>query len=203
MNKKITIAACIGLAFAGMANATPTQLGNTGEYFEYFSTNESWAAAKNDAASKTFMGMQGRLAVVLNAAENALITSLINAANGRAAWVGATNTFANNQETWTWLTGETWVTQLGGINLTPGVYTNWNGGEPNNAGNSINGFHEDALQIYANGTWNDLGGPDYGYQTPGYIVQYKASNIPEPSAIGLLAISLLGFIGARRQKKQA
>ncbi len=33
---------------------------------------------------------------------------------------------------------------------SPVVYTNWNGGEPNNSGN------EDCVQIYPNGMWNDL-----------------------------------------------
>jgi Lectin C-type domain/PEP-CTERM motif len=202
MNTKLTFSMIILLAISKAASASPVQLGTTGEYFEYISTNESWNSAKADASTAVFNGTHGHLAVILNAAENSFVTSLINNGGGHSAWLGATNIFdsAHSQEDWTWLTGQTWVTSLSGNFNTPGVYTNWSAGEPNNAVSAANGFHEDALQIYANGTWNDLGGNDYHYQNPGYIIEYNVFKVPEPASILLLVAGALGF-GASRKKR--
>ena len=75
--------------------------------------------------------MGGHLVTITSAAENTFVFN-----TWPSGWIGFTDEVTEGQ--WRWVTGET-VT-----------YTNWNGGEPNNAGN------EDYAQFVSGGRWNDL-----------------------------------------------
>lgn len=114
-----------------------------GHYYEaaYFSTAKTWAQAKAFAESQTLYGMQGYLATITSAEENAFILSKLPA----DGWIGASDEAVEG--TWRWVTGPE-----NGQLLS---YTNWNSGEPNNSGNI-----EDAGQFYVTsanpGKWNDL-----------------------------------------------
>jgi len=82
-------------------------------------------------ARQACLNMGGHLVTVTSPAENNFIFNLWP--NG---WIGLTDEVVEGQ--WRWVTGE------------PFSWSNWNGGEPNNAGN------EDYIQFVGGGKWNDL-----------------------------------------------
>jgi hypothetical protein len=86
----------------------------------------TWTDARQACAN-----MGGYLVTVTTPAENNFIFNLWP--NG---WIGLTDEVVEGQ--WRWVTGE------------PFSWSNWNSGEPNNAGN------EDYIQFVSNGKWNDL-----------------------------------------------
>jgi hypothetical protein len=82
-------------------------------------------------ARQACLNMGGHLVTVTSPAENNFIFNLWP--NG---WIGLTDEVSEG--TWRWVTNE------------PFSWSNWNGGEPNNAGN------EDYIQFVGGGKWNDL-----------------------------------------------
>ena len=104
-----------------------TQQTNYNGHSYYRSTGSmTWTSAK-----QACINMGGHLVTITSAAENNFV---FNA--WPSGWIGFTDEAVEGQ--WRWVTGES-VT-----------YTNWNGGEPNNAGN------EDYAQFVSGGRWNDL-----------------------------------------------
>ena len=92
----------------------------------------SWTDAKVDAESRG-----GNLATITSASEKETILDNIGGVDG-FMWIGATD--EETEGSWKWVTGENWD------------YTNWSGGEPNNAGNedyAVAGWG-------GGGSWNDL-----------------------------------------------
>jgi hypothetical protein len=86
----------------------------------------TWTNARTACAN-----MGGHLVTITSAAENTFVFN-----TWPSGWIGFTDEAVEGQ--WRWVTNEA-VT-----------YTNWNGGEPNNAGN------EDYAQFVSGGRWNDL-----------------------------------------------
>ena len=85
-----------------------------------------------------------------------------NAQSGTTHWIGGYQDhlapdYSEPAGGWRWVTGEPWG------------YTNWNGGEPNNAGGI-----EDFLQWYSSGVWNDLPG---AATITGYLVEFKVTKV--------------------------
>lgn len=111
---------------------TPVMTGFTNQqnyngHSYYRSTGSmTWTAAR-----QACINMGGHLVTVTTAAENNFIFNL-----WPSGWIGLTDEV--NEGQWRWVTGE------------PYSWSNWNGGEPNNAGN------EDYIQFVSNGKWNDL-----------------------------------------------
>ncbi|PTQ88146.1 C-type lectin domain-containing protein [Agitococcus lubricus] len=77
--------------------------------------------------------MGANLATISNADENKWLVD--NMLNGKSAWIGFND--IQQEGNFKWISGETTN------------YSNWNSGEPNNAGN------EDAVVMLSNGRWND------------------------------------------------
>ena len=99
-------------------------------------------------ARQACLNMGGHLVTVTSPAENNFIFNLWP--NG---WIGLTDEVVEGQ--WRWVTGE------------PFSWSNWNGGEPNNAGN------EDYIQFVGGGKWNDLPNVSLPYVLEfEYIVTY-------------------------------
>jgi len=111
-------------------NSTITGFTNQQNYngHSYYrsTTSATWTAAKTACTN-----MGGHLVTITSAAENNFVFN-----TWPSGWIGFTDEVVEGQ--WRWVTGES-VT-----------YTNWNGGEPNNAGN------EDYAQFVSGGRWNDL-----------------------------------------------
>ncbi len=142
----------------------------------------TWEAAKAAAAVKTYFGLEGYLATVTSAEENALLTEKI----GADAWLGGSDEYSqinaaagtsySSQDDiegeYYWVTGPEAGTRFSSGNGTPsaadGRYMNWNPGEPNNSG-SI----EHYLELYATGgalgKWNDLANSN---SITAYVVEY-------------------------------
>jgi len=85
-----------------------------------------WTTARTNCSN-----MGGHLVTITSAAEQTFIYNL-----WPSGWIGLTDEVTEG--TWKWVTGEAYS------------YSNWNSGEPNNAGN------EDYVQFVSNGRWNDL-----------------------------------------------
>ncbi|NVK03174.1 MAG: cadherin-like domain-containing protein [Flavobacteriia bacterium] len=146
-----------------------------GHFYEFVtSPGISWSAAKVAAENMTYNGMQGYLATVTSAQENSFVAQKLQG----EGWIGASD--AESEGIWKWVTGPEAGTHfwsstynysfwygwyISGGYAVNGEYTNWAGGEPNDAGGA-----EDWAHYWTNGLWND-----YPHQTnniSGYIVEY-------------------------------
>ncbi len=147
-----------------------------------------WNAARSNALSSTFMGMNGYLATVTSAGENAFIANL--SANAGSAWLGGTDGRVEGQ--WRWIDGP----EAGNLF----TYTAWAAGEPNNYG--VENYV--ATNWSAPGNWNDLapGGLDSYGGLSHYIVEYSGTpnNVPEPGSLALVGIALSGLSLVARKK---
>lgn len=106
----------------------------------YRSTGSAtWTTARSNCVA-----MGGHLVTITTSGEQSFIFNI-----WPSGWIGLTDEVTEG--TWRWVTGETYS------------YTNWNSGEPNNAGN------EDYVQFVSNGRWNDL--PN-NYNLP-YVLEFE------------------------------
>jgi hypothetical protein len=104
-----------------------TQQTNYNGHSYYRSTGSmTWTSAKVACEN-----MGGHLVTITSSAENNFVFN-----TWPSGWIGFNDEAVEGQ--WRWVTGESVV------------YTNWNPGEPNNAGN------EDYAQFVSGGRWNDL-----------------------------------------------
>jgi len=130
----------------------------------------SYLDAKGSAAASYHDTLQGYLATITSAVENAFLTSkLID-----NTWIGASD--AASEGTWIWDCGpEKGDPFWNGLaanasppgSSVPGMYSNWYSGEPNNAGD------EDYAHFWGTGTqkgfWNDYSNTNTVYY---YLVEY-------------------------------
>ena len=153
-----------------------------GHYYEYVSTGLTWTAAKADAESKNYYGLQGYLVTISSEAENSYINTLI-AAN---SWIGASDNFSQinaavgynkygsssaGEGKWHWVTGPEKGIQIrtGNANTASqsgipvsGVYQNWNtttnfsNNEPNDVWGSSPGEEDYGHMYTGSGKWNDF-----------------------------------------------
>jgi fibronectin type 3 domain-containing protein len=119
----------------------------------------TWAQARDAAAALSYAGLPGHLAT-LNAfnEDQFIVNNVPNAQSGSTHWIGGYQDrlapdYSEPVGGWRWVTGEPWG------------YTNWNGGEPNNAGGV-----EDFLQWLPPGNWNDVPG---AATITGFLVEYE------------------------------
>ncbi|MFX1506079.1 MAG: right-handed parallel beta-helix repeat-containing protein [Promethearchaeota archaeon] len=99
-----------------------------GHEYRLIRSDKRWIEAKLDCEARG-----GHLVTITSSVENTLVTGL---AQMGSIWIGLTDEIIEGE--WQWVTGET-------VN-----YTNWNLGEPNDAGG------EDYVEMYDYGEWNDL-----------------------------------------------
>jgi len=98
-----------------------------------------WTTARTNCSN-----MGGHLVTITSSGEQSFLFGL-----WPSGWIGLTDEVTEG--TWRWVTGESYS------------YSNWNSGEPNNAGN------EDYVQFVSNGRWNDL--PN-NYSLP-YVLEFE------------------------------
>lgn len=140
-----------------------------GHFYEFVvSPGISWDAAKAAAESMSYNGMQGYLATVTSAGENAFVSQKLNG----EGWIGATD--AETEKTWKWVTGPEAGTAFYNQNTQSainGAYSNWSVGEPNDFkyGNPSHPG-EDYAHYWYDGNWNDY--PVTSGSINGYIVEY-------------------------------
>ncbi|MBO2008270.1 cadherin-like domain-containing protein [Hymenobacter negativus] len=157
------------LQLAGPVFASAT----TGHYYEFVAdANLCWTAAKAAAAARTYNGLQGYLATITSASENALLKGR----NPNNVWFGAADDLVEGE--WRWKTGpeagQLFFVGTGMAGATqPGQYSNWSGGEPNDDKNTFRPGGEDYGHMYgSSGLWNDLSDCAGGSATAGYFVEY-------------------------------
>lgn len=152
----------LSLTFAGaQAAAAQTLNPGNGHHYEFVSATVSWSQARADAEAASFLGAQGHLATISDAAENAFVFSV--APNG--GWLGgfqdtSSPSYSEPLGGWTWVTGE------------PFSYSQWANNEPNNAG-----VNQNYMELWDIGDWNDANDVSSS-TTPGYIVEYDTGAPP-------------------------
>lgn len=143
-----------------------------GHYYEILDApGIDWATANSLANAASYLGLPGHLATLTSAAEDAFVHALNMATSDPyEVWVGGFQSPSNEQVAtagWTWVNGEG---AFPGNNLGP-QYSNWLGGEPNDAGGP---GYEQHLGILLGGQfgWNDEG---HLGNIRGYAVEYEAT----------------------------
>ena len=156
---------------AGSAN----YLASTDHYYDYVPSNLiSWTDAKTTAESMNYFGLQGYLATLTTPDEGQIAGEL----SPGTGWIGASD--AASEGVWKWMTGPEvgltfWNGDVGG-SAPAGIYSNWNNGEPNNAGDEDYAHITDLSVTTIPGSWNDLpentAGQPSNYQAKGFVIEY-------------------------------
>lgn len=124
----------------------------TGHYYKRVAASMTWAQARVDAEAQG-----GYLCSITSAAELTWVLATVGTGGGDV-WLGGTD--AAQEGVWVWVNGDPWA------------YANWNTGEPNNVGG------EHWVEMYSNGTWNDV---PASHANPGYILEWDTNpNAPPP-----------------------
>jgi len=154
----------------GAANYLPS----TDHYYEYVQDiGITWTAAKTQAESRTYYGLQGYLATITSTDE----AKLSGEQAAGAGWIGGSD--IENEGIWKWMTGpeKGTIFWTGDSNGSTTNYANWNNSEPNNLGGE-DYAHVTSPGVGIDGSWNDLsntGATSGDYQPKGYIVEYGGS----------------------------
>lgn len=178
------------IAMPAMAQAAPLLWSTNGHYYEFVADAATWTAAKTDAESRSYLGLQGYLATETSADERAFIRALSSA----YSWLGGY--YDGGDALWKWTGGP----EAGQAFYSPSGgslgFTAWNPSEPNgNAG-------EPALAENACGAcnWNDLS-PSSAL---GYFVEYGGGPtgvVPEPASWALM-LGGFGLIGGMLRRRR-
>jgi len=149
-----------------------------GHLYEFINNELDWDGARAEAIATSKNGAQGYLATITSAEENEFVSSRLTG----EGWMGAGDFGSGDEDEgdWKWVGGpENGTSFWSGLGLADGGapvggrYSNWNDGEPNNAGN------EDCAQYLSGngGWWNDL--PCSGLALTSYAIEYGApGNLP-------------------------
>lgn len=181
-----------GLMLSTPAIAVPVQWSANDHYYEYVTRpgGYTWTEAEADARGRTYNGLKGHLVTITSAEEEAfLYANITGDLLYGDPWIGAFREAGSDPTTgWQWVTGETWS------------YTNWRSGEPNNKLPSDSELYVHYLSTGIGGDnqssgWNDIANSN----VRGYLIEYEA--VPEPAALGLLGLGLLGLAGRRRKQR--
>jgi len=188
-SRMLVVVAAVAALSAPGAHALPL-LGPTGNYYELVATPADWPDVLAAAASRTYQGATGHLVTITSDAENDFVQSLNQ---GQYTWIAASD--EETEGTWKWVAGPEAgeVFWQDGATLT---YAAWAGGEPNDFD-----FGEDVAWMYPWGEWNDIHGP--GYDTLAYVVEYEASEIPEPGTLALVGFGAVASSVACRRARSA
>ena len=196
---KKLLAGFAAILFAGAAHAAPIQWttgpGANGHYYEFINVLQDYGTAKANAEASTFAGLQGHLATITSAEENAFVYSLVP--SGQWAWLGGERIGSTNSFEWT--AGPEAGTTFFDEGPVSGVYSNFFPGEPNG---QISG--ENAVHIWGGATWNDLGTSAAIFAVVEYsdpVAGGGVAPVPLPAGLPLL-VAGLGVFGVLRRRQK-
>jgi hypothetical protein len=158
---------------------------NNGHYYRFEFNAVTWEQANNVAMQSLFAGIDGHLATITSADEQAFIDSTFFLFE--KVWLGGFQPPSSHEPdgNWRWVTGE------------PFVYTHWPLGEPNNRDDN-----ENLLEMFPGGYWNDVGATEVFSAPSGqltkrsYIIEFS---VPEPlGVLNIAGSSLVVFLFRRR-----
>ena len=183
-----------GVLQAAPASAVPVQWGGNGHYYELISGTFTSSQAFSGAAAQTHLGVSGHLVTITSAGEQSFLNTLTG--GSELYHIGASDSASEGD--WTWLVGP----EAGAIFESSGVvqagfYSNWSGGEPNNAGGAE---HLAIANWGVNGSWNDIAGTSD--QVLSYVVEFSIE-VPAPGAAAIFGLAIAGLGFARRKRQPA
>lgn len=163
-----------------------------GHYYEFVSARKvKWSHAKQQADKMKLYGLQGYLATITSAEENAFAAAKLQG----VGWIGSSD--LAEEGTWQWVTGPEAGTTFwtGGKSgkAADGQYANWNRGEPNNYGDEDYGHMIFTTSIGPRGSWNDLkdAGGGGAYTPLGFVVEYGGMpGDPVPKLSGVVNVNV-------------
>jgi len=163
----------IGTGTRTIVFAIGDKIAYNNHYYEYVNNRGAitWTASKTAAASRTFYGSTGYLAVITSEEENNFLKEKL----GSDAWIGASD--QGTEGTWIWdvatapEAGNTFY-KVGDAAINGANFNKWNTDEPNDAGGA-----EDYGMMYVSagnlGKWNDVAVDNALLQ--GYLVEYNSA----------------------------
>ncbi|MCP4119641.1 MAG: hypothetical protein GY737_30425 [Desulfobacteraceae bacterium] len=185
--KRFLIVISLVLLIVGMAGSASAVMFNGHDYQVISYLHQSWDNATADMIAD--LGSDYHLATITSAAEQAFIVSLIS---GGEYWLGGYQMPISEpmpEAGWWWVNGEGQFWNNG----STGMYTNWNGGEPNDAYGA--GSEQHLAMWGSNWKWNDEGNLN---NITGYIAE--KDSIPEPAGLIFLGIGIAGFARFGRKR---
>ena len=164
------------------ANANIVYSKETNSFYEYVTNSTiSWGAADAAAKTSTFNGVTGHLAVVTSQTEADYLATLHGeTAFNRQIMLGGSD--IANQGSWVWLYGpEAGIQFSQGDTAVNNMYTDWLGGEPNNATGDQHYLH-----FHGNQGFGDISTTQNHPNTTGYLIEWEAGLMNDDDAIDII-----------------
>lgn len=155
----------------------------TNKFYRLTDTNQTWAAGSGIATSTALSGVNGQMATIRSANENAIVTVVIN---GGTAYLGGSDATVEGEHRWIEkgvAEDQFWRGDNTGYDL---AFSNWQSGEPGGLAS------HDYLRIESDGTWTD-GAGTHNRKT---VIEWNADEVLDTTDSLTYAIASQSVAGA-------